>query len=587
MKMGLKPPDYSVKYIANPTQEELRRLTEKFTPAVVRTAYGNLDKITRLKARLAKRTYIIAPEADAPLYSSKTIEPDKARELIEHQRRYIEKSGYLIQIDGYLGLGPRAVPVQWLYTRETANLAGMQQVLAFPRSAVEPAEKQKQPFEPYLRVVFTGGCKAPNMPDEIAIIVDLEHWTTYVIGSDYFGESKKGALRMLNEYVYQRGGLVMHAGAKEIIIDGKRVAMGIMGLSGTGKTTTTFSKQGELTRPIQDDMIVIWPDGEVTITENGCFAKTWALKEESEPVIYRGTISPSAWVENVYFNPDGTFDFAKLALSPEDVKRLREILIITGAPEENVDKYIRGEVRYDQVVDENDIPQDGWDFVVWTQNGRAIIPMSAIDNAADLKNVPPMRSLGILNRDEGKDAAMPGIVHFSSPLRAAAYFMLGETSKTSAAGKERGKTRSPFTQPFFPRAFGLQAERFSKLAAKLPGLSTWLMNTGYVGGDQKDCERGKALKVEIRHSSAMLEAMIRGQIKWKTDPDFGYDIVDVDAPENAPLLEKVPREILEPRLLYEKQGRMDEYEAWVKRMKKERLEFLKSYNVPKEIIDQL
>ena len=39
------------------------------------------------------------------------------------------------------------------------------------------------------------------------------------------------------------------------------------GPRGTGKTTTTFSKQGEVTQPIQDDMVAIWPGGELSITD--------------------------------------------------------------------------------------------------------------------------------------------------------------------------------------------------------------------------------------------------------------------------------------------------------------------------------
>ncbi|RME52968.1 MAG: phosphoenolpyruvate carboxykinase (ATP) [Deltaproteobacteria bacterium] len=222
--------------------------------------------------------------------------------------------------------------------------------------------------------------------------------------------------------------------------------------------------------------------------------------------------------------------------------------------------------------------------MVWTQNGRSIIPMSAIENAADFDHIPPVKLMGILNRDEGTDAATPGIVRFTSPEQAAGYFMLGETSKTSAAGKERGKTRSPFTQPFFPRAFGLQAIRFRELAATMRGVDMWMMNTGFVGGDARDVQAGRALKVKIPHSSAMLEAMISGTIVWRRDPDFGYEIVDVDHPGNAALLEKVPREILNPRIFFEQAGRLDEYNAWVDRMKRERKAFLERYDVAPEII---
>jgi ATP-dependent phosphoenolpyruvate carboxykinase len=171
--------------------------------------------------------------------------------------------------------------------------------------------------------------------------------------------------------------------------------------------------------------------------------------------------------------------------------------------------------------------------------------------------------------------------------QAAAYFMLGETSKTSAAGKERGKTRSPFTQPFFPRAMGLQAVRFSELASGIKDLETWMMNTGYVGGDQLDVNAGNALKVKIKHSSAMLEAMLAKKIAWKLDPDFGYEIADVDNPKNAELLAKVPKEVLNPILFFERTGKMDVYKAWVKKMKEERRAFLEKFKVDKRIIETI
>jgi phosphoenolpyruvate carboxykinase (ATP) len=575
---------YKVKYLTNRPQEELRKLALEHTPAMMETAYGNLNKVTFNKARKAAWTYIIAPAADADQYSGKLIDADKAEKLLDSVKEYVEKVGTLIEVQGYEGLGPRAVGVQWLFTPEIANVAGMQQVMAFPREMVETKEQLAAPFKATLRLVMIPGLKAEGMPGGQAMLVDLENWTSYVIGADYFGESKKGALRMLNEYVYQRNGLTLHAGAKAVTIDGKTITMAILGLSGTGKTTTTFSKQGELTQPIQDDMISLWPGGEVSITENGCFAKTYGLNEEAEPVIYRGTVSPSAWTENVFVNADGSFDFSKVRLNPEETKHYKGIFGETRVPMDNVEKFIKGEVKIDDVVDASDTPEDGWDFTVWTQNGRAIIPMSSIEDAADLHNVPPVKSMGILNRDEGDDAAFPGIIRFVSPEQAGGYFMLGETTKTSAAGKDRGRTRSPFTQPFFPRNYGLQPQRFAELVATMPGTVTWAMNTGWVGGDALDVKAGKALKIKIRHSSAMLEAMLASKVAWKKDPDFGYEIVDVDHPDSAELLKKVPAEILNPVIFFEKAGRMDTYRAWVTKMKQERREFLEKFKVDPAII---
>ena len=583
--MPTKHRPFDVEYLDNPSQAELRALALEHTPAVQETASGSINKVSRNKARMAKYTYIIDERAEGHGWSHQTIDPKKAEELIARQAAYIAEKGKLIAVDGYVGLGERAFGATWLYTLEGANIAGMQQILAFPREDVEPPALLEQDFKPTFRLYYTPNLMLEDMPGRQAILVDMENWTTYVMGPDYFGESKKGVLRMLNHYVFSNGGLVLHAGAKAVTkTDGGKLTMTIMGLSGTGKTTTTFSKQGDLTEPIQDDMVALWPKGQLSITENGCFAKIDGLTEKSEPIIYRGTVSADAWVENAFLEADGTFDFSKGVLTPEDVARLKEILVLTGADAAKVDQYVAGDVKAEDVLDGNGVPKDGWDFVKWTQNGRSIIPMKAIPGAADLKAIPEVKSMGILNRDEGADAATPGIVRFTSPAQAAGYFMLGETSKTSAAGKERGKTRSPFTQPFFPAKHGLQAERFAELAATMDGVSMWLMNTGYVGGDGKAAKDGQALKVKIPHSSAMLEALLSDNIKWKKDPDFGYEIVDVEAPENADLVEKVPAEILEPRRFFAKQGREAEYSAWVDQMKTQRRAFLEKFEVDPTIV---
>ena len=575
---NLRP--YDVEYLTNLSQEQLREFALAHTPSIGVTAQGNLNKVSRNKARMAKFTFVIAPESDDALYSAKTMPREQADVLIAAQKAYILGKGKLIELQAFLGLGPRAVPVQWLYTMEGANIAGMQSILGFP---IGDVLKDGEEFAPEFRVVYTPD-HTPDSPGGQAILVDLENYTTYIMGPDYFGESKKAALRMLNDLTFEQGGLTLHAGAKAVKIGNTSVTMTIMGLSGTGKTTTTFSKQGDVAQPIQDDMVTLWPHGELSITENGCFAKTFGLTEETEPVIYRGTMSREAWLENAYADTDGVLDFFKDELTAGEVAGCRQTLIDTNAPAANVDKYIAGDTSLDDVTNDAGTPDDGWDFVKWTQNGRSIIPMSSVEDAADLHAIPPVKSMGILNRDEGLDAATPGILRFKTPEQAAGYFMLGETTKTSAAGKDTGKTRSPFTQPFFPRAFGLQAGRFRELAATMPNVGLWMMNTGYVGGSVKEVAADQAFKVKIRHSSAMLEALITEKIAWTEDPDFGYLVVDLDAPENAALLEKVPAEILRPVTFFEKAGRMDEYRAWVAAMKSERRTFLEKFDVDADII---
>jgi phosphoenolpyruvate carboxykinase (ATP) len=76
--------------------------------------------------------------------------------------------------------------------------------------------------------------------------------------------------------------------------------------------------------------------------------------------------------------------------------------------------------------------------------------------------------------------------------------------------------------------------------------------------------------VTIPHTSAIVKAIAEGTIEWETDPDFGYlvatSVPDFDDPQ-----------LLRPRELYEAQGRREEYEDLVARLKVERLEYMKQH----------
>jgi phosphoenolpyruvate carboxykinase (ATP) len=143
--------------------------------------------------------------------------------------------------------------------------------------------------------------------------------------------------------------------------------------------------------------------------------------------------------------------------------------------------------------------------------------------------------------------------------------MLGETKGTAAGGAdEAGKSlRVPGTNPFFPMLHDLQGNRFLELLDEHP-LEVFLLNTGRVGGPDED-ERSK--KVRIKHSSAIVKGIAEGTIEWEHDPDFGYLIA-----QTVPGIDD--EEILQPRKLYERTGRADEYRRHVERLKAERAEFL-------------
>jgi len=190
--------------------------------------------------------------------------------------------------------------------------------------------------------------------------------------------------------------------------------------------------------------------------------------------------------------------------------------------------------------------------------------MRSIDNFPP-DQVPPASFLLILNRN---DNIIPGVAKLTSPDQAAAYFMLGETQGTSAGGKdEEGKSlRVPGTNPFFPLRHEQQGNRLAELMETHP-LEVYVLNTGRVGGKEGD-ERSK--KVRIPDSSAIVRAIAEGTITWDEDPDFGYLVASA-----VPGIDDI--ELLQPRRLYERQGRRGEYRDHVERLKAERTAYLAGF----------
>jgi phosphoenolpyruvate carboxykinase (ATP) len=444
----------AARLLENPSPEELQQLTAEM-PTARWTKYGNVNVQTEVLARSTPSTFIVTDDPDPGL--ERTVSRAQAQEWADRQDDYIAGQE-MILLDGYLGAQPEfRVPVRLFIEAANANIAGMQRQLWFP---VDDPDG----FEPELTVVYTPNLPAPGWPDERLILVDLDQGVNRVLNSDYFGESKKGILRMWNKLVYDRGGIPLHAGCKVIpTVRGERVAM-IVGLSGTGKTTTTFTRQnGSL--PVQDDFVAWMPDGAVYATENGCFAKTYGLNPEDEPTIYGAVTQPRSYLENVSQKGD------------------------------EVDFY-----------DES-----------YTKNGRATFGFEVLESAAT-RPIEEAHFLLILNRNEG---IIPAVAKLEGP-QAAAFFMLGETTGTAAGGAaEEGKfLRVPGTNPFFPLPHDLQGNRFLELLAENP-LGVYLMSTGRVGGPESN---EGSRKVRIKHSSAIVKGIAEGTIEWQADPDFGYQI---------------------------------------------------------------
>jgi phosphoenolpyruvate carboxykinase (ATP) len=491
--------------ITNPSQEELREHAAQM-PNAVETEFGNLNIKARVTARSAGSSFVVADDAER--ISKPTMPREEYEKVAQRQDTYIADKD-MVLIEGYIGPenSPMKRAARVYIERTNSNIPAMQQQLYYPKDADWRAEGA-------LTIIYTPNMPADGYPDDKLVTIDLDNEVTRVMNIDYFGESKMGGLRMWMEWAYQQGALAMHAGAKLIPTDeGDKVCL-IIGLSGTGKTTTTFTRQNN-SLPVQDDIVALVEGGGVFSTENGCFAKTYGLDPAYEPTIHGALASPQGWLENVAVDDGGKVDFFD-------------------------DSY--------------------------TANGRGTFGLEAIEHF-DPRKLGKADFLLILNRNEN---IAPAVAKMSSVEQAVAYFMLGETKGTSAGGKaEAGKNlRVPGTNPFFMGHEYQQGNRLAELIRSMDyEFGVYVMNTGRVGGTE---EQEGSKKVKIPHSSAVVKGIAEGTITWEEDADFGYlvatDVPDFDDPE-----------LLQPRKLYEAQGRGEDYREVVERLKAERREYMKQH----------
>jgi phosphoenolpyruvate carboxykinase (ATP) len=489
----------------NPTQDEMRRWVADMPNAQL-TEFGNYNVRARVTARSAGSTFIVT---DDPSFTPKqTMSRTEYAEVVRRQEAWIAEQDMIV-VEGFIGPenSPLRRPTRVYIERANANVPAMQQQLYYPKDADWDENEA-------VTVVYTPNCPAEGYPDGKLVTIDLEEGVTRVFDIDYFGESKMGGLRMWMDWVYQQGGLAMHAGAKVIPTAGADKVCLIIGLSGTGKTTTTFTRQnGSL--PVQDDIVALVAGGQVYSTENGCFAKTYGLDARYEPTIHGALTKPSAWLENVAVDESGRVDFFD-------------------------DSY--------------------------TANGRGTFSLAEIEHY-DPRKLGQADFLLILNRNE---TIAPAVAKMSSTEQAVAYFMLGETKGTSAGGKdEAGKNlRIPGTNPFFMRQEYLQGNRLGELIRSMDyDFGVYVLNTGRVGGTE-DVTGSK--KVEIPHSSAIVKGIAEGTIPWERDPDFGYLVAG-----HVPGFDDA--ELLQPRRLYERQGRPDEYAQAVEDLKADRRAYMREH----------
>ncbi|NYT00344.1 MAG: phosphoenolpyruvate carboxykinase [Methanocellales archaeon] len=467
--------------VSHPEAEVLRQTAEK---SGILTEYGNYVFISTIRNRSASLTaYLGSSDVMLKNPSLKQKEIIKnAPKTIELVHEYLQKAP-LICVKRTMCDNPYFTPncTMFLSVQRTDSLR-----IAYMWSTLI--------FDPKI-------CKGPDIylvfvPEwhekDRQILVFPEIGITYVLGTDYLGEAKKGFLRLAMWHAKQKGMLGLHAGAKIIRAEDKtgkirRYSMLLFGLSGTGKTTHTcqthgLTGKGEGVEIVQDDVVFLRPDGSALGPEKGFFLKT-DIDPLNHPLIHNAATKKDAVFENTLVDYKGKVYF------------LDDTLTGNG----------RGVIQRIDLGDEH--------------------TCSSID-IPTLDNLDGMIILFITRRN----TVVP-IVSKLNPEQAAAAFMLGESIETTAGDPRRAgeSVRVVGTNPFIIGDDTVEGHIFYRfLKRNADKIQCYLVNTGGVGEIIEENKEGtpfikqKVVRVQISEVSAIIREIARGNIEWQDEPYFGF-----------------------------------------------------------------
>jgi phosphoenolpyruvate carboxykinase (ATP) len=493
-----------------------------------RTTFGNYNFTSTVKNRSAGLTVYVG----SPKVQQKNLNP-RQREIlwnlpqtIADLHKYLERAP-LVAIERTMGDNPIFTPHCTLYVsvqrKEMIRLAYMVSQTLFP-------PKQK-PSEPRLQLIYVPEWQEKDRQ----ILVFPEIGVTCVLGTDYYGEAKKGFLRMAMWMAKQRGMLGLHAGAKIIRAKGRdgkirRYGVLIFGLTATGKTTHTchnhgLTEKGEGIEIIQDDVVFLRPDCSALGTEKGFYLKTEGVTPEIQPLIYAAVAKPDAIFENVLVDYLGNVYFG----------------------DETLTGNARGIMQRD-------------DFGEFKSASVNLSPINELDG---------LLIFFITRRNT--------VVPIASKLtaeQAAAAFMLGESIETSGSDPRRAgeSVREVGTNPFIVGDEAEEGNRFYEFIKKHEDkIQLYQLNTGGVGEIMLKAEDGtkairqKVLRVEIPEMAAIIRGIARGDVEWTDDKNFGT---------------KVPAKVLDidmSRFDLSKYYSQEQITYYVQSLKKERIEYLSKF----------
>ena len=470
---------FSKPNVRHPSDEQLRAEAQKYG---TRTAFGNYAFHTMVKNRSAGVTvYVGQPQMGGASPRQQEL-LKKLPETLEKVHRYMEKAPFVC-VERSIGDNDAFTPACRTYVSvarpEMIRIAYMWWSLLFPPRSKAASLQQHLVYIPEWQ------------EKDRQILVFPDENVTYVLGSDYLGESKKGHLRMAIWNAKKTGMLGVHAGAKLITARDaragklKRYSMLIFGLTATGKTTHSchnhgLDQPGEGIQVVQDDMVFLKADGSALGTERGFYLKTEGIDPRTQPLLYAVAIRPDAVLENVMVDYQGRVGFNDETL---------------------------------------------------TANGRGVVQWSDFGAAkAPTPNLPPLSEVdGLVVAFITRRNTVVPIASKLTIEQAAAAFMLGESVESSGGDPSRAgeSVRVVGTNPFIIGDEAAEGNRFFEfLRGYGAKVSCYLLNTGGVGEiaerqpDGTRILRRKVDRVQIPEMAAIIRGIVRGNIEWEQEPLF-------------------------------------------------------------------
>ena len=463
--------------VSRPDAQAIRSEAEKYGTI---TNFGNYNFVSTVKNRSAPFTVYLGGHDveqkklnDDQKYIVRNL-PSTMLNLHEYQ-----KHAPLVRVKRFMGRNRHFVPQCKLYVsvhrKDAVRLAHFMSVAMF---------EEARGAGPDLSLVYIPEWHERHRQ----ILVFPRAGITYVLGTDYYGEVKKGFLRMAMWQAKQQNMLGLHAGTKLLVAKDKhgklrRYGMILFGLTATGKTTHSchdhrLTAKGESAKVLQDDVVFLCKDGTAYGTEKGYYVKTEGLDTETQPALYRACTSPYALLENVMVDFEGNVHF------DEDC--------LTGNGRAMVQ---RDDLGRGQVARGSDLPR-----------------LSDLDGLI----------IAFITR---RNTVVP-IASKLTPEQAAGAFMLGESIESSGGDPRKAgqSVRVVGTNPFL---IGDETEEgnwfYDFVKSHEDKVQCYLLNTGGIGEIRVVGEDGMPLikqgvtRVQIEEMASIIRGIARNTIEWTND----------------------------------------------------------------------